>query len=187
MCSRGVIYRKRCSRCKISFSLHPEFLLKRQQYSLQVVAAWLWAFLDGAGVRCEAFLQRYAVGVIGAGPSLSWSDSLDFHRTLPGYQLLQRWSSVFCARARKQLPELMNAAIVAGVDRIAEGRKVVEKAQALETGWLYWEALCRMESTTGVLDTGEIFRQLVRQLTKSPSHKARRAISGHHLYDVLIL
>lgn len=183
---RGIIYRKRCSRCKVSFSLHPEFLLYRRQYSLTVVAAWLWAFLGGASVRCRKFLQHNG-HLVSETPGMSWSDALDADRALPGYQLLQRWSMAFCLKAEALLPELMRSAIEIGVTHVAQGRQVVEAAQALETAWLYWEAMWRMSSATATVDRDQAFRQLVRQLTRATSsHEARRLNPRASPYAVLI-
>ena len=183
---RGVIYRKRCSKCKVSFSLHPEFLLPRRQYSLTVVAAWLWAFLGGASVRCRKFMQDNAQ-LVPETSGMSWSDTLDADRALPGYQLLQSWSTGFCSKAEALLPELVNSVVEMGVTHLAQGREVVEAAQALETAWLYWEAMWRMSSASPTVDNDQAFRQLVRQLTRvAPSHKPRRADPRGSPYAVLI-
>lgn len=183
----GIIYRKRCSDCKASFSFHPEFLLPRQSYSLRFVAAWLWAFLGGASFRCRGFLNRNGVTIPAAEQGVSWSDALDWQRTVPGYQLLHRWSQNFCSRARDQLPRLIDSATAAGVVHLSEGREVVERAQPFETVWLHWEAMWRMKSTTATIDTEEAFRQLVRRLARKPlSHNVRRDGSPEYLYDVLI-
>ena len=183
---RGVIYRKRCSKCKVSFSLHPEFLLYRRQYSLAVVAAWLWAFLGGASVRCRKFMQDNAQ-LVPETSGMSWSDTLDADRALPGYQLLQSWSTGFCSKAEALLPELVNSVVEMGVTHLAQGREVVEAAQALETAWLYWEAMWRMNSASATVEDDLAFRQLVRQLARvSPSHKARRADPRGSPYAVLI-
>jgi hypothetical protein len=182
----GIIYRKRCSKCKVSFSLHPEFLLIRRQYSLTVVAAWLWSFLGGASVRCRQFTQHNAQ-LVPAMSGMSWSDVLDADRVLPGYQLLQRWSTAFCSKAEALLPELVSSAIEIGVTHVAQGRQVVKAAQALETAWLYWEAMWRMSSATATVDSEQAFRQLVRQLTRgASSHKARRMDPRASPYAVLI-
>lgn len=182
----GTIYRKRCSKCKVSFSLHPEFLLVRRQYSLTVVAAWLWTFLGGASVRCRKFIQDHA-HLVPERSGMSWSDVLDSDRVLPGYQILQRWSTAFCSKAERLLPELVNSAIEVGVTHVAQGRQVVEVAQGLETAWLYWEAMWRMSSATATVDSDEAFRQLVRQLTRSASsHKTRRMDPRASPYAVLI-
>jgi len=184
------IYRKLCPDCRTSFSLHPEPLLKRQRYSLAFVAAWLWAFLkDRVSIRDRSFRDAHQVKLPAQDPLLSWSDSLDQpgQRSRPGYQLLHRWSAVFCLRATQLLPELVNATIEAGQPILSDGWPVATRAQAFLTAWLQWEALYRLEQPTPVIDAQEAFRQLVRTLTKVPSHKARRAVSRRHFYDVLIL
>jgi len=186
----SVVYRKLCPECRTSFSLHPESLLKRQRYSLAFVAAWLWAFLkDRVSVRDRAFREAHQMTMPTEDPLLSWSDSLDQpgQRSRPGYQLLHRWSAVFCSRATQLLPELVDATIEAGQPILSDGWAVTTKAQAFLTAWLQWEALYRLEHYTPIIDTEEAFRQLVRTLTKVPSHKARRAVPRRHSYDVLIL
>ena len=118
---------------------------------------------------------------------MSWSDTLDADRALPGYQLLQSWSTGFCSKAEALLPELVNSVVEMGVTHLAQGREVVEAAQALETAWLYWEAMWRMSSASPTVDNDLAFRQLVRQLARvSPSHKARRADPRGSPYAVLI-
>lgn len=182
----GTIYRKRCSKCKVSFSLHPEFLLVRRQYSLTVVAAWLWTFLGGASVRCRKFIRDNA-HLVPEKSGMSWSDVLDSDRLLPGYQLLQRWSTAFCSKAEVLLPELVNSVVEMGGTHVGQGRKVVEAAHALETAWLYWEAMWRMSSATPTVDSDQAFRQLVRQLARvAPSHKPRRADPRGSPYAFLI-
>jgi hypothetical protein len=47
----GRIYRKYCSRCKVAFSLLPDFVLPYQRYGLGLVAAWLWSWLQPVGDR----------------------------------------------------------------------------------------------------------------------------------------
>lgn len=182
------IFRKLCQRCRTSFSLHPEPLLKRQRYSLTLVAAWLWAFLrDGAATRSRSFLESQGVLIPEQDPLMSWSDSLDQpgNRSRPGYQLLHHWTTLFCSRAQALLPDLVDAATTAGVG-LSEGWKVVDRARELQIIWLHWEALVRWNSASRV-ETDVAFRQLVRQLAKVPSHKVRRDARQRFPYDVLIL
>jgi hypothetical protein len=181
------IYRKLCPQCRVSFSLHPEPLLKRQRYGLALVAAWLWAFLKGASFRDRSFLEANQVKLPDEDGRSSWYDSLDQQRTRPGYQLLHRWSNLFCSRAKEFLPELVGAAIEAGEPHLSEGWKVVEKAHGLLMAWLHWEAQWRSQSPTLEVDQEEAFRQLVRTLAKIPlSHKARRVAQRPYSYDVII-
>lgn len=184
-----LIFRKLCSGCRTSFSLHPEQLLKRQRYSLAFVAAWLWAYLHGTTIRARSFLETNNVGLPASDPQMSWSDSLDYpgQRTRPGYQLLRYWSVLFCSRANSLLPELTQAFIQSqSSGKLADGWQVPERARSLQLAWLHWEALWRARSPGPNIDTKEAFRQLVRFLAKALSHKARRAAGGRYPYDVII-
>ena len=184
------IYRKLCPECRTSFSLHPEPLLKRQRYSLAFVAAWLWAFLkDKLSIRDRSFLEFHGIRTPDDDPQMSWSDCLDYpgQRTRPGYQLLRYWSVLFCRRAQRLLPSLMEAFVEAGCELgPAEGWKVSERARSFQLIWLHWEAMWRSRSCETDIDAEEAFRQLVRFLTKVPSHKVRRVGGGGESYDVLI-
>ena len=176
--------------CRTSFSLHPESLLKRQRYSLAFVSAWLWAFLkDRLSVRDRSFRAAHHMALPAEDPFLSWSDSLDLgqQRCRPGYQLLHRWSGVFCSRATQWLPELVNATVETGRPFLSAGWSVATKAQPFLTAWLLWEALWRLEHSTPDVDPEVAFRQLVRSLARGLSHKGRRVGSDQRLYDVLIL
>ena len=183
------VFRKLCPKCRTSFSLHPEFLVNRQSYSLAFVAAWLWTFLkNGTAVRDRAFLKAHSVRLPDKDPKMSWSDSLDYpgQRTRPGYQLLRYWSVLFCFRAKVLLPELVEA-FTAGCPRgLAEGWRGPERAKSLQLAWLHWEALWRARSSKPEVDTQEAFRQFVRFLAKARSHKTRRAAGGGYPYDVII-
>jgi hypothetical protein len=184
------IFRKLCPECRTSFSLHPEFLLNRQAYSLTFVAAWLWAFLTrGTAIRDRIFLEAFNVRLPDNDPKMSWSDSLDYpgQRTRPGYQLLRYWSVLFCFRAKALLPELVEA-FTAGqyLRSLAEGWQGPDNAKSLQLAWLHWEALWRSRSPKLEIDTEEAFRQFIRFLSKAPSHKMRRAAGGRYPYDVII-
>lgn len=184
------IFRKLCRRCRTSFSLHPESLLKRQRYSLAFVAAWLWVFLKrGASVRDRSFLEAHQVALPIEDPLLSWSDSLDQpgQRSRPGYQLLHRWRVLFSSRAQYLLSELVDAAVEVGRLSLSQGWEVVESAQFLQTAWLHWEALWRSRLSTPDIDSDKAFLKFIQFLAKAPSsHKARRAVPRRYPYDVLI-
>ncbi len=165
--------------------MHPEWVLKRQRYSLAFVAAWLWAFLLGTAFRDSSFLEENRVTLPTNDGRSSWSDSLDQQRTRPGYQLLHRWGKVFGSRAKQFLSELVTAAIAAGEPPLSKGWEGVERAQSLLLVWVHWEALCRAGSPVSI-DQEEAFRQLVRTLAKVPSHGARRVSQRRYPYDVII-
>jgi hypothetical protein len=149
------------------------------------VAAWLWSFMMGAAVRSRGFLEQMQVRLPVHDGRSSWSDSLDQQRTRPGYQLLHRWTTVFCLRAKQLLPELIEAAIAAG-EPPTHGWEAADRAHGLLLAWVHWEALYRAESPTLEVNQEEAFRQLVRTLAKVPSHKARRASQRRYPYDVII-
>ena len=117
---------------------------------------------------------------------MSWSDTLDQpgNRSRPGYQLLHRWSVLFCARAQALLPSIVDTFSTTSA-QLSEGWSVAGKAQQLQLAWLHWEALARWNSTSPA-ESEVIFRQLVRQLAKVPSHEARRDANRRFPYDVLI-
>ena len=185
-----VIYRKLCPNCRTHFSLHPEFILKRQRYSLGIVAAWLWSFLRlGTSSRCRKFYDRIGIFPDDIDPQLSWTDFLDQPdtRTRPGYQLLNYWSHLFCHRAGVLQEYLMKSVNErqSGLE-LASPWPCPKRARSLQLAWLHWSALLRSQSQLP-LEEQSSFRKFVRFLTPAPSHKARRAILGPENYDVLIL
>lgn len=183
----GKIFRKFCSRCRVSFSLLPEFLLRRQRYRLALVAAWLWAWLCGASSRCRDFYRIQGIRFAEAS-RMAWSDWLDQpdQRTRPGYQLLHRWVDVFTHRARQQMSELVAAAYEVGA-RLEEPSSPF-RANPLGLAWLHWEALVRAGSAgSGTNDRRAAFEQLIRYLAREPSHLARRVSGGVFAYDVLVV
>lgn len=183
----GWIYRKYCSGCRLSFSLLPEFLLRRQRYGLSLVAAWLWAWLGGASSRCRDFYMAGGIGFT-EPDQMSWADWLDQpgQRTRPGYQLLLRWVRVYSRRARQQLADLVDALEDQGA-RL--NHQPLARDGALALAWRYWEALSRSSSTKPsdlVFDDQATFQNLVRYLAREPSHVVRRASGGILSYDVLV-
>jgi len=184
----GIVFRKLCPQCMTSFSLHPEFLLKRQRYSLALVAAWLWSFLkNGTSSRCQEFYRKQGVVLPNLDPLLSWTDSLDLsgERTRPGYQTLHYWSKMFCHRAELLREELVAASQTLDICQ-SPSWSVPVKARSLQLCWLRWEMLCRSRETTPS-EPEMAFQKLVRTLAKAPSHKARREPARQDLYDVLII
>lgn len=194
-CSPGeltttVIYRKLCPSCRTHFSLHPEFVLKRQRYSLHLVAAWLWSFLrHGTSSRCRKFYDRIKLSPDDRDPQLSWTDLLDQPeaRTRPGYQLFNYWSGLFSHRAGVLQESLANAVneLRTGLE-ISESWPCSERVRPLQLAWLHWCVLLRAQSQ---LPTNEqsSFRKFVSFLAQAPSHKVRRVVPDPETYDVLIL
>jgi hypothetical protein len=184
------IFRKLCPNCRVSFSLHPGSILKRQSYSLAFVAAWLWTFLTkGTAFRERSFLEAQGVKLPDPDPKMSWSDSLDYlgQRTRPGYQLLRYWSVLFCSRADALWSELAEAFTVAQCSRsLGDGWPGAERTKCFQLAWLHWEALYRSRSAEPEIDTQEAFQKLLIFLSKAQSHKMRRAAGGRYPYDVII-
>jgi len=122
---RGWIYRFWCSPQRISLSAHPDFLLERQQYSRPFVTAWLWQWLQGAPARSESFLIDQGISYPPREPLTSWTDHLaSTMPTLPGYQLLWRWTSHFNRRAAHALPMLLAVLMALGADVRTVGRAI---------------------------------------------------------------
>ena len=188
--TRTLIYRKLCPSCRTHFSLHPEFVLKRQRYSLYFVAAWLWSFLrQGSSSRCRKFYDRVGISPREQDSRLSWTDLLDQPgaRTRPGYQLLNYWSHLFCHRAGVLQDSLVNAVNELRTElELTEVWPCPKRARSLQLAWLHWCVLSRAQSQLS-LDEQSSFQKFVRFLTQAPSHRARRVICGPEIYDVLIL
>ena len=72
----GLIYRKRCSRCKTAYSLLPSFMVPFMQYPRDLVVWWLWACLWGISSRNPKFLKKRATECPAAVPGTSWSPPL---------------------------------------------------------------------------------------------------------------
>ena len=187
---RTLIYRKLCPSCRTHFSLHPEFVLKRQRYSLYFVAAWLWSLLRrSSSSRCRKFYDRVGISPREQDSRLSWTDLLDQPgaRTKPGYQLLSYWSHLFGYRAGVLHESLVKAVNELQTElELTELRPCPERARSLQLAWLHWCVLSRAQSQLP-LDEQSCFRKFVRFLAQAPSHKARRVIRGPEIYDVLIL
>lgn len=144
----GWIYRKRCSRCRVSFALLPDFIPMGLRYPCLLVADWLWAALQGTSCRSRAFLERHRIPCPAEeSEHYSWTYLLDFERTQPGYQTLARWVTRFSARALTAVPTLMTACIALGCDLKAEAERfsglVLAPARAfpIAVALLLWSAL----------------------------------------------
>ena len=185
-----VVYRKLCSKCRTHFSLHPEFLLKRQRYSLGLVAAWLWTFLtNSTSSRCREFYKQLGISPKGTDSQLSWTDQLDQpgSRTQPGYQLLNYWSDLFCHRASVLQGSLMNAVCATKPElELSSSVQCSERSYSLQLAWLHWLVLLRAQSNLPI-EENSAFPKFIRFLSQAPSHKVRRVKRPLSLYDVLIL
>lgn len=184
------IFRKLCPKCRTHFSLHPEFLLKRQTYSLGLVTAWLWAFLQkNASSRCQKFYEEIGLEPKDSDSRLSWTDLLDQSkvRTRPGYQLFHYWSCLFSHRASFLLSALVQASCQHQTELdLSTPWPCSKRAYPLQAAWLHWLLIQRAQSYLP-LDEKSAFQKFVRYLAQAPSHKVRRVRSRQQNYDVLIL
>lgn len=124
----GWIYRLFCTPHRIAFSIHPDFILERQHFGRELVSAALCHWLKGGSARSQDFLIANAIEYQ-PPETESWSDHLDCHRTVPGYQLLWRWYSIFNQRAAASLPLLVTLCHMLGCDFRRAGETVVTLAR----------------------------------------------------------
>lgn len=193
---RSRIYRKRCARCRVSFSLLPDFVVRSHRYSRGLMASWLGWCLKGASSRCRAFFQEQGIAHPQPEPLTAWSDLLDAERTRPGYQLLCRWVRSFALRALRVLPTLLAACLFLGAnlkqvaERLGGFRAVPPRAWPLVVALgLFW-VLQEHQGTGSPPPWEHLLWDLVGYLTSRPlppSHKLRRASGGRVIYDVLTI
>lgn len=178
---RGVIFRKCCPACKVTFSLIPDFVIPRRGYSPWLIGRWLVLALQGQPVRSRQFFTE--IGQANPNPGESWSDFLEAQRTFPGYQLLADWLRQFSRRAREAVPLLMTACILVGVDLrtkvaepLARWTRVPESAFPLALALAMFVALRgRDEPLEQAMDDLVVF--LCDQ-----QHKMRRAVGRRGRY-----
>lgn len=154
----GCIYRRYCSRCKMAFSLIPDFILPGRTYGRSLVTAWLWACLGGVASRCEAFYRTWTIRVPARDGHLSWSDLLDQvgQRTHPGYQLLCQWTRQFACRAQGALPSLLGCFVLLRCDfqrdlgeHLTALTRAPERAYTLGIALGLWRAVLEASDPTG--------------------------------------
>ncbi|MHB1938980.1 MAG: hypothetical protein ACYCOR_20760 [Acidobacteriaceae bacterium] len=125
----GWIYRLYCTPGRTAFSIHPEFMLERQQYSRDLVCAGLCHWVQGGSARSQEFLTANNIPCPTPEERVCWSDQLDCERTVPGYQLLWRWFTIFNHRAAGLLPVLVTACHLLGCDFRLAGSAVSKLAR----------------------------------------------------------
>lgn len=193
---RGWIFRKYCRRCDVSFSLIPDFILRRQRYGRWLIVSWLWACLCGATSRSLAFLRQQGIRHAEPDGFTCWSDLLDSDRTCPGYQLLWHWFTVFSRRAQQRIPRLVEACLSLQCDFkrdvvacLQSLPYVPRRGRALAVAVGLWRAVMQANDSDGTLVLLEdALFSLVGHLASESlpaSHKLRRASGGRVLYDTL--
>ena len=133
------------SRCRVTFSLLPEFIVKRHRYRCVLIFDRLWDCLNGVSCRSREFMERHSIPYASPTdepselPKTCWSDLLDSVRTRPGYQLQALWVTRFSARAQAAVPRLMMACIAIGRDlRDMPGPSVISRQPPRRAGpWLW--------------------------------------------------
>jgi hypothetical protein len=199
----GRAYRKKCSRCKVSFTLLPDFVLEDRSYGKGVVADWLWLALQGEPCRSRRFYEEQGLLAELAEPAdpqtaepldplLSWTDEVDTrNRPLrPCPSLLNRWLRASVVASRAWLPLLVTACVAVGCDlrhRLGVGLEaltaVPERAYplALALGCLAW--------LRGEPEIRGVLGGLLELLGRSPpaSHSLQRAQFPASPYDTVDL
>lgn len=151
----GRIFRRKCRRCKTSFSLLPSFMVPFMQYPRSLVVWWLWAYLWGISSRNLRFLKKRALECPPAWPDTSWSDQLEEQPSRPSHRLLCRWSRRFSALAAVAIPALLHGFILQGCDLRIDLAKwlrpmhfVPARAGGLAIALGLWRALAASWSTS---------------------------------------
>lgn len=186
------IFRKRCSRCRVTFSLLPDFIVKGHRYRCVLIVDRLWDCLNGASCRSREFLERNSIPYVTDEPSdlpqTCWSDLLDDVRTQPGYQLQARWVTRFSARALAAVPRLMVACIAVGHDlrdyawSFSDLTLAPAQSWALALALFLWSAL-RGQPGPCKTELELLVRYLLADPPAGPSHNRRRAPGLAPSYD----
>jgi hypothetical protein len=185
--ARGYIYRKKCHRCKVPFSLLPGFLLPGMSYPRGLVVRRLWADLEGRSYRDRDFLQAHALECSEPGEDQSWSDHLDAEGCVcrPNYALLWSWTRRFEAPAQRAVAPLLCAfmALRLNFERdLAAPLECLSNVQP-RACWLaialgLWRALLEASRSDGRgVDLSEALPSLVDFLLVPSSHGFVRAFS----------
>lgn len=189
------MYRKRCRKCKVSFTLLPLLALAHWQYPLDFVSGWLWAALHGTSCRSRDFLVSRGVPLPEPAAGESWTDQQDGAGVRPCYQLLARWTREFAVRAARVIPALVSLCVLLGVelktvaDSISELRVTRPRLSSLPVALGLVQALRRAVVPGVDIDLAGCLPELVVCLTRRqlpPSHGVLRASGGRLFYDSLI-
>lgn len=191
------IYRRRCGRCRVSFSLLPWFVVPGMTYGHPLVDLWLWASLWSVSSRCRPLLEKYAVSCPAATPvpevqASAWTDQLDSEPSRPGYQLLCRWASRFSTLAAEAIPSLVVTFValrchlrVHLADPLTVLKRVPERSYSLGLALGLWRAILEASRTDGaVVSLRDALPSLIGHLAEIPrsaSHNLRR-VSGDDVH-----
>lgn len=111
------VYRKKCPRCLISFSLLPDDVLPLHSYGLELIRDRVLACLDGIPLRSRDFyVDKGLLPEDEESDAESWSDRLESEPLTPSHQLFQAWRVKFARRSDVWIKLLLVACIVAGCD-----------------------------------------------------------------------
>lgn len=176
----GPVYRRKCSRCRTSYSLLPDSALAGHTHGRDRVALWLHLSLDGESFRSRRFFG-VELGIQQPADDPSWTDHLDSRSPRPAPSRLRAWTRQANRRALTWLAPLALACLAAGC-RLRSGlREAMEPLSeaphraaplALVLGLLAW-----LRSAPPDL---ELMKALVTLLSHSPprvSHDTSRALS----------
>lgn len=132
--AKSLVYRKRCQRCRVNFSLLPNDMVPLHSYGLQLISDRLRATANGVGDRSQKFYvsqglfsdevnDNYKPGARG----MAWSDRLNDRPLRPAHQLFRAWRRKWAAAAVARLRELLLACILVGCDLKSQLGKSLEQ------------------------------------------------------------
>jgi hypothetical protein len=115
------ICRKKCSGCRISFSLLPNDVVPLHSYGLQLISDRVRASLAGQPDKSREFYEIHELlpdePEIPSGlKATSWSDRLNDEPPRPSPQLFSHWRRKWSAQATAWLRQLLLACLLVGAD-----------------------------------------------------------------------
>jgi len=180
--AESLVYRKKCQRCRVNFSLLPNDIIPLHSYGSHLICDRLEAYANGISGRSQEFYVSRGLVPDGgddheqkAGRGTSWSDRLTDSPLQPSHHLFRQWRRKWAASAGRCLGGLLKACILIGGDLKSKLGLSLEKfsqcspsvrSLLLSAGLI---ALLREESVL------EAWPMTVLLLGHSPSHKSFRA------------